>query len=817
MPVAIDGERHRPGLADRAGGGAGRRPRRRAHRHDREPAGRHQEPRDLRDAGGGAADGRLRRRRGAGAASATWPTPRRSWRSSTRTLVYNGLWFSPLRAGARRHSWTRPRPRVTGEARVQALQRRLRRSSGGARRRRCTTTGWPPTRRATRFQHGAAAGFIHVWSLGTKTWAAATQAAGGYSRGVTEPLWSGRLSGGLDPAILDFTASLAVDRRLLPHDLRASAVHVRMLARQGLIDAAEADADRRGAGGGRDRAGRRRRGRALGDRAAAGRPRPARARRPQPKRPGADGDAAVGEGGLRPARSTASAALALTLLDRADEDGDAVLPGYTHGQRAQPVWLGQHLAAHVWALLRDGRRLGQVREAADVCPLGAGALAGSSLPLDPAWAAERAGLRQQLRELARRRRRPRLPGRARATPAALCLVHLSRLGEELVLWTSAEYGFAELDDRAATGSSMMPQKKNPDAAELARGKAGTAIGRLAGLLATLKGLPLAYNRDLQEDKRASFDQVDDLVGALGRWRCACAGLRFDRARMADGGQRRPHRRHRRGRAAGARGRAVPRGALEVAARVAAGERFAAPGAAEAAAARLPPRRWRRSWRVRARRCRRCERACCWAGWRRAPSWPSGSARRCTSIDEADAARARPRLSGRAGQLSGRSRVVYACKANATVAVLRALAERGAGRRRRLRRRAGGGTSGRRRPGGDRRARQQQVGGRPGLCDRAGAGWWWPTTPASSTASSGWRREAGRVQRVLVRVTPGIEADTHRKIMTGHHGSKFGLAPADALDALDAARAAAPAAGRAARAPGLADPRTRHLHRARSTG
>ena len=93
-------------------------------------------------------------------------------------------------------------------------------------------------------------------------------------------------------------------------------------------------------------------------------------------------------------------------------------------------------------------------------------------------------------------------------------MHLSRLGEELVLWTSAEYGFAELDDRAATGSSMMPQKKNPDAAELARGKAGTAIGRLAGLLATLKGLPLAYNRDLQEDKRATFDQVDDLVGAL---------------------------------------------------------------------------------------------------------------------------------------------------------------------------------------------------------------------------------------------------------------------------------------------------------------
>jgi argininosuccinate lyase len=118
------------------------------------------------------------------------------------------------------------------------------------------------------------------------------------------------------------------------------------------------------------------------------------------------------------------------------------------------------------------------------------------------------------------------------------MVHLSRLAEELVLWTSAEYGFAELDDSAATGSSMMPQKKNPDAAELTRGKAGTAIGRLAGLLAMLKGLPLAYNRDLQEDKRAAFDQFDDLAGALAAMRVCITGLRFHpeamRAAAADG-------------------------------------------------------------------------------------------------------------------------------------------------------------------------------------------------------------------------------------------------------------------------------------------
>jgi argininosuccinate lyase len=170
--------------------------------------------------------------------------------------------------------------------------------------------------------------------------------------------------------------------------------------------------------------------------------------------------------------------------------------------------------------------------------------------------------------------------------AALAMVHLSRIGEELVLWTSAEYGFAELDDSAATGSSMMPQKKNPDAAELVRGKAGTAIGRLTGLLSTLKGLPLAYNRDLQEDKRASFDQVDDLAGSLAALTVCVRGLRFDRERMA---------------AAAGDGRTVATDLAEqlvregvpfreahsrVAGRVAAGERFAEPTAEQAAAGRL---------------------------------------------------------------------------------------------------------------------------------------------------------------------------------------------------------------------------------------
>jgi argininosuccinate lyase len=250
------------------------------------------------------------------------------------------------------------------------------------------------------------------------------------------------------------------------------------------------------------------------------------------------------------------------------------------------VWLGQHLAAHVWSLHRDIDRLGQVHASADVSPAGAAALAGSSLPLDPASIAEELGFaatfENSIDAVADRDYCAEL-----VFACALTFVHLSRLAEELVLWSSAEYGFAQLADSAATGSSIMPQKKNPDPAELARGKAGTAVGRLAGLLATLKGVPLAYNRDLQEDKRACFDQVDDLLGALGALRVCIEGLQVDADRMA---------------AAAGDGttvatdlaeRLVQEGMpfraahAEVAARVAAGERFDSPTAAEAAAARQP--------------------------------------------------------------------------------------------------------------------------------------------------------------------------------------------------------------------------------------
>ena len=182
------------------------------------------------------------------------------------------------------------------------------------------------------------------------------------------------------------------------------------------------------------------------------------------------------------------------------------MPGYTHLQRAQPVTVGHHLLAWVEMLERDVRRFAAAGEAAADSPLGAGALAGSTLPLP---APERQ-LRNSLDAVA-----DRDFALDYLYAAAVCFVHLSRIGEELVLWTTAEFGFATLPEEAATGSSMMPQKLNPDVAELVRGKAGTAIGRLTGLLATVKGLPLAYDRDLQEDKPPVFAARRDLRGALG--------------------------------------------------------------------------------------------------------------------------------------------------------------------------------------------------------------------------------------------------------------------------------------------------------------
>jgi argininosuccinate lyase len=197
------------------------------------------------------------------------------------------------------------------------------------------------------------------------------------------------------------------------------------------------------------------------------------------------------------------------LHDRAVRAADVYLPGYTHLQRAQPVLLAHHLLAHGWAFGRDIDRLLATVRRLDVSPLGAGALAGTSLPIEPAGVAADLGFARAFDNSL-----DAVSDRDFVAEAlfdlALVGVHLSRIGEEWVLWTSEEFGFAVLDDAFATGSSMLPQKKNADIAELARGKAGRLVGNLTGVLTMLKGLPLAYNRDLQEDKEGLFDSVEQV-------------------------------------------------------------------------------------------------------------------------------------------------------------------------------------------------------------------------------------------------------------------------------------------------------------------
>jgi argininosuccinate lyase len=219
----------------------------------------------------------------------------------------------------------------------------------------------------------------------------------------------------------------------------------------------------------------------------------------------------------------ALAAFAHAVLARAEQEAETPMPGYTHLQRAQPVTLGHHLLAWVEMLERDRARLAFARAQAEPSPLGSGALAGSTLQLAPPANA----MRNSIDAVA-----DRDFALDYLYATATLFTHLSRIGEELVLWTTSEFGFARLPEEAATGSSIMPQKLNPDVAELARGKAGTAIGRLTGLLATVKSLPLAYDRDLQEDKPPVFAARRDVAGALGALTVLVSGLVFDTTRLA---------------------------------------------------------------------------------------------------------------------------------------------------------------------------------------------------------------------------------------------------------------------------------------------
>lgn len=225
--------------------------------------------------------------------------------------------------------------------------------------------------------------------------------------------------------------------------------------------------------------------------------------------------------------------LSEALLDKSAEYADAIAPGFTHLQHAQPITLGHELAKHAAALNRDLSRIRDWFERTNSSPLGSGALAGSSLLLSPEVTAEMLGFSSVATNSI-----DAVSDRDFAAEAlfilALIGVHLSRIGEEWTIWCTSEFGWAKLDDAFATGSSIMPQKKNPDVAELARGKAGPLIGNLTGLLTTLKGLPFAYNRDLQEDKEVVFNSVESLLLLIPALTGMITTTSFDRERMRSG-------------------------------------------------------------------------------------------------------------------------------------------------------------------------------------------------------------------------------------------------------------------------------------------
>jgi argininosuccinate lyase len=335
----------------------------------------------------------------------------------------------------------------------------------------------------------------------------------------TVTLWSGRVETQLAPEVWDFLH--AGDAELLPYDIEGTLLHAQRLHAAGILDDDElAEAtEKLAAIEGIDPADEDVHSsieRQLGDvgrKIHAGRSR---------------NDQVATAFRLYVADACAQADAALTsfaraILERAEAEAGTPMPGYTHLQRAQPVTLGHHLLAWVEMLERDRARFAFAAAQAAPSPLGAGALAGSTLAI-PAPPNQ---MRNSIDAVA-----DRDFALDYLYASAVLFTHLSRIGEELVLWTTSEFGFARLPEEASTGSSIMPQKLNPDVAELARGKAGTAIGRLVSLLVTVKGLPLAYNRDLQQDKPPVFSARADVAGALGALTILVAGLHFDRGRLA---------------------------------------------------------------------------------------------------------------------------------------------------------------------------------------------------------------------------------------------------------------------------------------------
>ena len=360
-------------------------------------------------------------------------------------------------------------------------------------------------------------------------------------------LWGGRFEKATNGLVDDFHSSIRFDQRLARQDITGSIAHATMLGEQGIIPKADADAiveglksiladveagkvefeldaedihmnveklltERIGEAGKRLHTGRSR-----NDQVAL------------------DCRMYVKES----AREAISyqRELCETLLAIARQHAESIMPGYTHMQRAQPVTLGHHMMAYFQMFSRDMQRMKEVYQHADVCPLGCGALAGTTYPLNRARTAELLGFSSvALNSLDGVSDRDFVCDYIYA--ASVCMMHLSRFCEELILWNSHEFKFVEMDDGFATGSSIMPQKKNPDVAELIRGKTGRVYGDLMGLLTTLKGLPLTYNKDMQEDKEGLFDARDTLIKSLMVFTAMLSTCTFrteNMARSAEGG------------------------------------------------------------------------------------------------------------------------------------------------------------------------------------------------------------------------------------------------------------------------------------------
>ncbi len=351
-------------------------------------------------------------------------------------------------------------------------------------------------------------------------------------------MWGGRFASGPDAIMEEINASISFDYRLAQQDIRGSKAHVAMLAQTGIISQADAEAISAGLDKvlGEIESGKFSFSRALEDihmnvesrlaeliGPAAGRLHTARSRNDQV--------ALDFKLWVRDTIDEIDAQLAdlqKALVEKAEKFADAVMPGFTHLQSAQPVTFGHHLLAYVEMISRDRGRFRDARARLNECPLGAAALAGTSFPIDRDATAKALGFdRPTANSLDSVSDRDFVLETLAA--AAIAATHLSRFAEEIVLWTTPQFGFVALSDKFTTGSSIMPQKRNPDAAELVRGKSGRIIGDLAGLLVVMKGLPLAYSKDMQEDKEGCFDSLQSLSLCVA----AMAGMTRDMSPRLD--------------------------------------------------------------------------------------------------------------------------------------------------------------------------------------------------------------------------------------------------------------------------------------------